>query len=204
MAKNKRYYQNGYCDQCLYNIEHVRSVKDPIARALDGATWKITRFLGIGPWYCISCGSRKLLVPTYRRNVKNYDPRVAEPPKPKPDEFDRVGNFIQTDLSLKVRADRKGRYSEKFRDSVVEKLLGGKTKFSEIRNEIDVSEQDLQSWIARYHEKRIERIKVEFARLHAELGGNEFQILNEFEDREISFDDLDTIDAVTLNENDAR
>lgn len=206
MGKKRRCYENGYCDQCLYNIDHIRSVKHPFARAIDTMTGKCARFLGLGPWYCINCGSRRLLAPVHRRNVENYDPRLAEEfdreSDPGRHEFDRVGNFIHSDHSLKVQVDRENMFTEKYRDNVVEKLMDGKISITEVRNELGISELDVQRWIAKYHSKRIEFTTLALARIHAEMGGNEFEILAEFESRDLP-GDVEILDAITLDQNDS-
>ena len=62
-------------------------------------------------------------------------------------EFEHVGNVTRTDESLLVRHTRAARYSEKFRDGVVDRVLSGQSSISQIRNELTLSERDLLDWI---------------------------------------------------------
>lgn len=62
-------------------------------------------------------------------------------------EFEHVGNVTRGDDSLLVRKARAARYSKKFRESVVERILTGKSTISQLRNELGLSERDLLDWI---------------------------------------------------------
>jgi transposase-like protein len=61
--------------------------------------------------------------------------------------FEHVGNVTRTDDSLLVRQARAARYSKKFRDSVIDRILSGESTITQVRNELKLSERDLLDWI---------------------------------------------------------
>ena len=106
----------GYCGQCLNNVQHRRAVHRAVARWLDRATGGVARYLGIGPWYCISCGHRALLFPPYRagmRGLRSSFGRRASGGSPP--LVERVGNVFDGPESLIGRLPATSEYSEKFR-----------------------------------------------------------------------------------------
>jgi transposase-like protein len=61
--------------------------------------------------------------------------------------MEHVGNFLRSDESLLVRKARAKRYSDKFREGVVSRILSGALTISQARKELGVSERDLLDWI---------------------------------------------------------
>lgn len=79
-------------------------------------------------------------------------------------QFEPVGNFLKTDNSLVVRAKRLKRYSAKYRDSVIARVLHGVSTISEVRHDAKLSEAEIVDWIAdkyRRMEKEIEVLKTQ-------------------------------------------
>ena len=62
-------------------------------------------------------------------------------------EAEPVGNFIK-ERSLVLRSTRMDRFTEKFRDSVVDRILAGKVTISSLVADGDYCESELESWIA--------------------------------------------------------
>jgi len=62
-------------------------------------------------------------------------------------KFEHVGNVTRSDDSLLVRKARAARYSKKFREGVVDRILSGKSTISQVKNELGLSERDLLDWI---------------------------------------------------------
>jgi len=60
---------------------------------------------------------------------------------------EHVGNVTRTDESLLVRKARAARYSRKFRDGVVDRVLSGNSTITQVRNELKLSERDVLDWI---------------------------------------------------------
>jgi hypothetical protein len=144
----------GYCPNCLTNVEHVRVINSRALCLLDRATLGVSGLFGFGPWFCISCGSRRFLFPPYRRGAGSYDPRAREPKPQSIPEIEAIGNVFISSVSLVQRSERARNYSEKFRDGVAEQLLACQTTFSQVREQLGVTDLDLQDWLARYHVKR--------------------------------------------------
>ena len=73
-------------------------------------------------------------------------------------EAEPVGNFIK-DQSLVLQSARLDRFSEKFRDSVVDRILSGKVSISSLTSDGDYSESELVSWIADKAKRQDERVE---------------------------------------------
>lgn len=132
-------YQLGYCHACRRNVQHYRGPKSRWAQTMDVVCVFILDF---GPWYCSYCDRRTNSLPWVRkRKASNsqHNDRV--------DGTDRVGNFIRSDGSLVLRKKRGGRYSKKFREGVVQRLLTGRTTIAQLTVELEVTEADLLAWI---------------------------------------------------------
>jgi len=59
-----------------------------------------------------------------------------------------VGNFIKTESSLLMKSTRLNRYSEKYRDAVVRRILSGATSIKMVREEKQLSESEVTDWIS--------------------------------------------------------
>jgi hypothetical protein len=69
-----------------------------------------------------------------------------------------VGNFIRSDNSLVLRQKRSSRYSQKFRDGVVQRITTGKGSISQFCVELTVTESDLVAWIGDLLQRRQDRV----------------------------------------------
>ena len=145
----------GYCRHCLTNVQHQRSLRTAWGRILDRATCGIGRYLGLGTWLCMSCGAPSWLFPPYRKDAGEYDPRRSSTRNQTAPEIERVGNYLESERSLVTRSQRRRQHSPRFRARVVEMILRGEASFSNLRKRLDVSELDLQDWIAQYHRDRL-------------------------------------------------
>ena len=157
----------GYCTCCMQNIPHVRRVTNRYAWCLDTLTLRLARLLRIGPWYCVQCNTRHIMLHARRRSAPTFDPNTD---KTSDNETESVGNYIRTTESLVMRRNRAKRYSQKYRDGVVNRLIGGTATISQIGQELDLSERDLVDWIADALARKQERIEELTALLDA-LGG---------------------------------
>ena len=63
----------------------------------------------------------------------------------------RVGNFLRTDRALAHSLAQSNRFSKKFRLSVAEKLLNGKSTISQVGNDLGLTQQTLEQWINEHH-----------------------------------------------------
>ena len=144
-------YQLGYCHSCRRNVQHYRGPKSRLAHFMDVTSLFILNF---GPWYCSYCDKRTRSLPWVRkRKASNsqHNDRLGG--------TDRVGNFIRNDGSLVLRKKRAGRYSQKFREGVVQRLLSGRTNIAQLSVELEVTEADLLAWIHEILEAREMRIE---------------------------------------------
>ena len=164
-----------YCAQCVKNVPHFRRVRSRWLAGLDRHLGKYLAYFRIGPWYCLHCEQRTIIRRSARIDAVNY--RIVDPTQPVPDqesswtkvsELDRkepdqsaesVGNFIKSDKSLVLRRTRLLRYSQKYRDSVVDRLLSGNATIADVRHEKNICERELLDWIA----DRLERAEQEAA-----------------------------------------
>ncbi len=160
----------GYCRHCLTNVQHQRTLRTSWGRWLDRCTGGIGRYLGIGTWLCMSCGSPRWLFPPYRKDAGEYDPRRSSARNRTEPEIERAGNVLDRQMSLVERACRRRQYTPRFRARIVEMILHGEASFTVLRQRLELSEIDLQDWIAQYHRERL-----------AEVGGAESPAAGDFD-----------------------
>lgn len=82
-----------------------------------------------------------------KRKTKVLEPSSQPEHKEAEESFEHVGNVTRSDESLLVRKARAARYSKKFRDGVVDRVLSGKSTITQVRNELKLSERDILDWI---------------------------------------------------------
>ena len=150
---------------CMQNVEHVRKFSNPFLWMLDLLTLKILTLFRLGPWYCYQCEQKSFRLKRKRRRVPTYrsdtslvdfgDEKVLKTT----DNAQSVGNYLKNDQSLVMREKRTHRFSEKFRDSTVTRILSGATTIAQVHHELNVTEHDLISWIANFALRRNEGIE---------------------------------------------
>ena len=145
----------GYCAACMQNIPHVRQIRNPLLRVVDQVTLEAIRLLRFGHWHCAQCGQTSIRLKSVRRDAPSY--RFAES-RTGEGRVESVGNFIRSDQSLVLRRKRAGRYSQKYRDGIVNRLIGGTVTISQLGRELSVSEVDIVDWIADLLARKQERI----------------------------------------------
>ncbi|MEL7498224.1 MAG: hypothetical protein AAFN77_11480 [Planctomycetota bacterium] len=137
----------------------------------------------VGPWYCLHCEKRTIFRRATRADAVDY--RIIDPTEPLASPEDSVwvkadsqtmkaddatpvdqpiGNFIKSEKSLVVRKTRLLRFSEKYRDSIVERILSGNSTLTEVRHEKSLSEREILDWIA----DRVERLEIELQQHHGD------------------------------------
>ena len=85
-----------------------------------------------------------------KKPVASPDPKPAAQP---------IGNFLKSDRSLTNRKHRLERFSEKYRDAVVRRILAGTATISQIRNDKQLSETEIAEWIADLFDRREKKIE---------------------------------------------
>ncbi len=180
----------GYCASCMTNIPHVRRIANPVIWAVDLVSVRLVApFFRLGPWYCVQCNNRKFLLPTRRRAAGTFDPGAEESA-----QVESVGNYIRTTESLVMRRNRARRYSQKYRDGVVQRLIGGTATISQIGQELDLTERDLVDWIADALAGKQDRID-ELTALLKSFHGYEGQVKIEYQSFSFADDEESTIDG---------
>ena len=145
----------GFCTSCMKNIPHVCMIHNPVIRLIDLMTLKAARLFRIGFWHCIQCGHTSYRLHPIRREAPTFQFDQSSKEK----NVQPVGNYLKSEQSLVLRAKRAHRYSAKFRDSIVLRLIAGTSTMSQLGRELNVSEVDLMDWIADYIFRKDERIR---------------------------------------------
>ena len=144
--------RTGYCWNCDSNVVHVRAFESRVAWMLDRLTLGVLGLIRIGPWKCVDCGNSSMLISKSTAAIRSVSEKQEVD-----DEAAAVGNFIKTDLSLAHAATDTERFSEKYRNGIVEKLLNGKSTVSRVCHDLGVSELELQKWIKAWTDQEIRR-----------------------------------------------
>ena len=91
-------------------------------------------------------------------------PAPQPKPKPKPQvapqletQAESVGNFIKSESSL-VKSTSLQRFSEKYRDAVVRRILAGTSSIQQVREEKNLGESEITEWIADLFERQQQKI----------------------------------------------
>ena len=151
--------KSGYCAKCVSNETHVRKVPDGVYWILDACTLSLVEMFRVGPWFCMECNTEQLYLPVKKSPQGIERIRLAkEEANP---QSRSVGNFLRSEQSLVQRQRRKSRYSEKFRDDLVLRILNGSTSLQQVRDDHNVSEQDVKDWILdmkQRHSSRLDEI----------------------------------------------
>lgn len=148
-----------YCPNCLKNVPHRRYIRSAGGRWLDRHLGKWLLRLRLGPWYCIHCESRQLVLAAARPEAVDYElvapDEIPERPTRRPPGStandggtEVIGNFLKTDQSLVHRSQLRQRFSTHFRDSLVDRLLAGGVTLAQLKAEQQVSEREILDWIA--------------------------------------------------------
>jgi transposase-like protein len=178
----------GYCRNCVKNVPHDEWHTSPWFRFVDNMTFGKLRLLRVGPWHCVHCQSqsfylRRTLDDAVDYPIQGTEFDLREPQASEQVTAHTVGNFIRTEESLVMRSQRLKRFSEKYRDAVVRRILKGTATMMQIRQEMDVSEKELVDWIS----DLVDRLQ---ARLATKENGVQSQpslrIVNETSDAEIA------------------
>ncbi len=142
--------RKGFCKDCCANINHTRIFRSKIGWFLDFITFRFVSRFRLGPWRCPQCNRRSFYLHLPRGSANTIRPStrlrsVAEEEKV---VVEHAGNYLRREKSLVARRERCSRYSEKYRESIVQKILDGDSTIAEVRRELDLSEQDILDWIA--------------------------------------------------------
>jgi hypothetical protein len=164
----ERNHKWSFCRNCLKNVPHYREIRMPVLRILDVLSLRCLSWFRIGPWFCVHCERRTSFLKGERYDAAHSDSAAPDPEWEAADDTldpshaaHPVGNFIKEEESLVIRSKRMKRFSEKYRDSVVRRIMSGKTSMAQVRQEKKLSEGELIDWIADL-----------FDRMQSKLDGN--------------------------------
>ena len=132
-----------HCCGCEKNIFRLRRPDPEVTTDVTS-----TDMSDVEPWPVRDDPTQRFgMVLRRKHKTKAIEPTVETELDQTEPEFEHVGNVTRTDDSLLVRQSRAARYSEKFRDGVVDRVLSGQSSISQIRNELNLSERDLLDWV---------------------------------------------------------
>ena len=153
--------RKGFCKDCRANVSHARRFRTKLGWLLDFLTFQFTARFRLGSWRCPQCGRRSIYLHLPRSDVKTI--QFGDNTKSETTEdgltVEHAGNFLLNEKSLLARRERCNRYSEKYRESIVHKILVSDTTIAEVRQELGLSEQDILDWIAQAYDDRGLKIK---------------------------------------------
>jgi transposase-like protein len=155
----------GYCPCCLKNSPHFCAPMSRLTRALEILSFGHAKNLRLGPWYCVHCETKSIYLreerpdaPRFRSDDEEADDDANSTDLTSSSVTQPVGNFLKSEQSLVMRSARLKRFSEKYRDSIVRRLLSGTSTMAQIRQEKDITEGELTGWIADLFERMQARL----------------------------------------------
>ncbi len=161
----RKKFEWGYCRNCIKNVPHVRHAKSILLRFADLLTLGMIAKMRIGPWYCEQCERKVAILKRTRFDAADFRSDTYQEDDESAEELEQIqsaGNYLKTDRSLVMRSTRLRRFSEKYRDSLVRRLMDGKISIADLRQERNVTEAEILDWISdrfRRLETRIELLK---------------------------------------------
>ncbi len=146
----------GYCESCAENTAHAQVAAQ---LATQPHHWVSTR-LGGGPWYCRTCRRQQWRLTKPLRGSADGTPSidsVAEA-EASAEASVSVGNFIRGEGNLVMQSHRANRFTEKFRVSVVQRVLEGKQSLAQIAAELEIPQADIIVWLGQQFAEKQEKI----------------------------------------------
>ena len=169
----------GYCSTCEQNNPHAYGLPGARLRWIDWGTLTLSRFFRPGPWHCIQCDQPSRFLKGPRGNTSSVPPT-----KPNP-TTELNGNFIRSDQSLLLQKRRAARFSQKYRDGVVKKIVSGSHPLSQVCRELNLPESDLIAWVADLLARREQKIE-DLKRILAQLSPEQIETFGIQADRQAS------------------
>jgi len=169
-------------------VPHRRWISNPLVLIADLLTVEVVRFFRIGPWYCVHCDSRKVLLPLRKANAVDYrsaalqnetppaNPRrkseplakpaspaattAAEKPTLAPTAPPPVPAQLEPAESVGnfIKTESSLLMKSTYRDAVVRRIFSGATTIKQIREEKQLSESEITDWIADLFSRQQQKI----------------------------------------------
>lgn len=106
-----------------------------------------------------------------------------------------AGNFLRNDHSLVMRSARSDRFTEKFKDGIVHRILNGTTTIADVRKQHHLTEQDVIDWMKQSFDRKQKRVDELTHQLRLTDSPNEERIIKiESQPRRVTIDG-DVIDG---------
>ncbi len=164
----------GYCPHCMKNLAHAGTQDGLLYHLGNVLALGTFRFWRVGSWNCTLCNRQSLRLMGCRRHVPTLrEPggqSTIEPTDSNLQATESVGNFIKQEVSLVARRERANRFSVKFRDNVVRRLISTDCSMSDLCNDLQISESDIVDWLADHisrQQERCERLENDLKQLEA-------------------------------------
>ena len=192
-------YKWGYCRNCVKNVPHYEWYSSALFRLVDQMTFRKFRLIGVGPWHCVHCQIGTFYLRPAREDAVDYpipasDSESDSTTKIETGQTESIGNFIREDESLVLRATRLKRFSQKYRDAVVRRVLKGSSTMAQVRQEMDVTEAELIVWISDVFDRQ----QVKIDSLENDFKSNpSLRIVHKREDSEPAIDSISN--GITLD-----
>jgi hypothetical protein len=144
--------KTGYCRECHMNVRHVAEYRFKWLAALR---WWITKQWlknRWGRWRCTVCGNECRRIARIKDDADHWEFEEGRKPRrretrPEVDPAAQpIGNFLLQERSMAAKQERTFPFTEKFRESVIHRLLNGYATIKEVRDELHLSEADLLAW----------------------------------------------------------
>ena len=124
----------------------------------------IFRRCGMGPWFCRQCGRKSFWLPksTHKlieRVAHDSDQRLSAAAENQDEETEIAGNVFLEEQSLARRVELSNKFTEKYRDNIVERIISSRTLISKVCNDLEVTEADIQFWIKQWVQRRFELLR---------------------------------------------
>jgi transposase-like protein len=187
--------RKGFCPACVQNIRQKREIHSGFWRFLDLITLRAGSLIQLGPWKCTYCGSIKYFLPATVRGMRDYDAEIERYKKMESEL--PVGNFIVDKVSLAARQDNTDRFSEKYRNGVVQKILKGQTTISQVCTDINIAEPDVISWISNFVDNQNRWMQEQIDQLKLFISESP-SLAIESESISKARSEIDTVDSVDL------
>ena len=155
--------EKAFCPDCLRILSHQR-YHSSFASWMNVFSLGVFRRCGLGPWFCRQCGRKSFWLPksTHKlieRVAHDSDQRIAAAAENQDDETDIAGNVFLEEQSLARRVELSNKFSEKYRDNIVERIISSRTLISRVCNDLEVTEADIQFWIKQWVQRRFELLR---------------------------------------------
>jgi transposase-like protein len=153
----------------MQNVEHTRKFSSLLLNIADLLTLRILRLFRIGPWYCYQCEGSRFYLRRIRRNFPSFNRHNSQVtfdhasastlPESEPLTQESVGNYLRDEQSLLMREQRATRYSQKYRDATVSRVLAEPASLQRISQELNVTASDVLDWISDYVNRQQQTIR---------------------------------------------